>query len=478
MHFRRSAILICVTSITGALLTSGHAPVTSAVPRTVAGVSSLSDTSAEELKRALEEAPTSLKDSSVRATAGKARDLRTPFEISNGAAWTSVAEARRFNQRLDESSPRVKVERIGTSGAKQPIQMLSVGYPEPKPVSEAAKGSVILFNCSIHGDEPSGREGCMQLARDMSTTTNPSWIRLLKETTVLFTTINPDGWQADTRGNAAGVDINRDFLALATPEARALAKVMRDWKPDVLNDLHEFGPREFYDAQVLALWPRNRNVDPQIHALSKTMVNDYSLAQVASDGYTTSIYGQLVKDGVPFQQIAGDGQGRILRNYAGLQHITGQLTETAADAVTPEEESDVTLLNRRRVVGQYDSAVGSVSMLIENRQTLAQASVDAASKAAQAGAERSGVVYFDGQDDMVPTTPEGAEPHPMCGYQLSATQLTELRPVLELHGITWKRNRDGAIVTMAQPAKTLIPLIFDARAPFNVSEAAPLDTCP
>ncbi len=389
-----------------------------------------------------------------------------------------MADARKFNQRLADSSDRVKVERIGTSGANRPIQMVSVGYPEPKPVTEASKGSVILFNCSIHGNEPSGREGCMQLARDMSTTTDPAWIRLLKDTTILFTTINPDGWEANTRGNAAGVDVNRDFLALATPEARALAKVMRDWKPDVLNDLHEFGPREYYDSQVLALWPRNRNVDPQIHDLSKTMVEDYSLPQVASGGYTTGIYGQLVKDGTAFQQIAGDGQGRILRNYTGLQHITGQLTETASAALTPEETNDATLLNRRRVVGQYDSAVGTVSMLIENRRQLAEASTQAAAAAAQAGADQSGVVYFEGQDDMLPVTPEGADPSPMCGYQLSPAQLTEQRQTLQLHGIAWQKNRDGAFVTMAQAAKTLIPLLFDVRAPFNVTEATPLDTCP
>lgn len=483
MHFKRTVSIICAASMAGVLLTAGNAPVNLAAPPATA-VTSLPTAnlpSGDELKKALEKAPTSIQDTSktskAKSKAAVRQDLRTPFEISNGAKWTSVKEARKFRQQLADSSDRVKVQRIGTSHGKRPIQLLSVGYPEPKPVSEASKGSVILFNCSIHGDEPSGREGCLQLARDMSTTSDPAWKRLLQKTTVLFTNINPDGWEANTRTNGAGVDVNRDFLALATPEARTLAKVMRDWKPDILNDLHEFGPREYYDSQALALWPRNRNVDTQIHDLSKTMVNDYTLAQIESDGYTTGIYGLLVKDGMAFQQVAGDGQGRILRNYTGLQHITGQLTETASRAVTPEEENNATLLNRRRVVGQYDSAIGSVSMMIENRRQLAEASTNAASSATQAGAARSGVVYFAGQDDMLPTTKDGAEPNPMCGYQLSAKQLTDFRSVLKLHGITWKKNKDGALVTMTQPGKTLIPLLFDARAPYNITEAKPLDTC-
>lgn len=485
MQFARTASIVCAASMAGALLTAGHSPAKPAAPPAAAATTLQTSTlpSGDDLKEALEKAPTSIKGTrdtarkSAKSKSAAGQDLRTPFEISNGAKWTTVKEGRQFRKQLANSSERVKVERIGTSGGKRPIQLMSVGYPEPKPVSEASKGSVILFNCSIHGDEPSGREGCLQLARDMSTTSDPSWKRLLQKTTVLFTNINPDGWKANTRGNKAGTDINRDFLKLATPEARTLAKVMRDWKPDILNDLHEFGPREYYDTQALALWPRNRNVDPRIHSLSKTMVNKYTRPQIEADGYTTGIYGLLVKDGKAFQQVAGDGQGRILRNYTGLRHITGQLTETASSAVTAEEKNDATLLNRRRVLGQYDSAVGSVSLMVEKRRQLANASSNAARRATEAGAAQSGVVYFAGQDNMVPTTRDGAEPSPMCGYQLSAGQFTELRTTMKLHGITWKKNKDGAFVTMAQPSKTLIPLLFDARAPYNITEATPLDTC-
>ncbi len=49
-------------------------------------------------------------------------------------------------------------------------------------------------------------------------------------------------------------------------------------------------------------------------------------------GYTASIYGELVTDGEPFLQIAGDYQARILRNYSGLQHTVGMLSETTIEA--------------------------------------------------------------------------------------------------------------------------------------------------
>lgn len=464
MSRTRTTALICATALAGAALVSGPS---SAVPAPTVSDRALADQGPPDgraLQRALLAAPSP-------------GDLRTPFEESNGATWTTLKQAQQFRRQLDASSDRVSVQRVGRSGTGEPLQLISVGYPAPQPKNVAAKGSVVLFNCSIHGNEPSGREACLQLARDMATTQDPAWKRLLTRTTVLFLNINPDGWKANTRGNAEGTDINRDFLDLKTPEARTLAKVMRDWKPEVLNDLHEFGPREFYDTQALVLWPRNRNVDPAIHRLSKRMVNHYTSAQIEAGGHTTGIYGLLVKDGKPFQQVAGDHQARILRNYTGLRHITGQLTETATRAVTPEEEQDATLLNRRRVQDQYASSVGTMSMVLEHRAQLARQSAAAEERDTQAGAARSGVVYFAGQDTMLPTTSDGAEPYPMCGYQLSAEQLQEVRATLRLHDISWTRNADGGYVTMAQPGRGLIPLLLDERAEYGITDAQTVTDC-
>ncbi|WP_426245931.1 M14 family zinc carboxypeptidase [Nocardioides sp. LHG3406-4] len=416
--------------------------------------------------------------SEMPATLQAADDtLRTPFEESNGAAWTTVPEAQRFWRALDESSDRVRVQTIGRSNEGRPLQLVSVGDPAPAEPGAARSGSVLMYTCSVHGDEPSGRESCMQLARDMSTTTDPSWLRLLRNTTVLFVNVNPDGWVADTRENAQGLDVNRDYMALESPEARAIVKTIRDWKPDVLNDLHEFGPNPYYHTDLLQLWPRNRQSDPTIHDLAKSMSEEYSGAQVTSAGYTSGEYGIYVKDGEPFRQVAGDEQGRILRNYAGLQNVVGMLSETANEPLNAEEEADESLLNRRRVEVNYLSAVGSAEFTLENRDTLVAETAAAAERVTTEGAERSGVVYFAGQDNMVPTSSSEVEPEPMCGYQLTAEQRTSLATVLRLHGITWQNNPQGAFVTMAQEDQPLIPLLLDARSEYRIAEATPVETC-
>lgn len=414
----------------------------------------------------------------MSATLAAADDtLRTPFEESNGATWTTVPQSQRFWRDLDASTDRVRVQTIGRSTEGRPLQLVAVGDPAPAEPGAARNGSVLMYTCSVHGDENSGRESCMQLARDMSTTTDPAWLRLLRSTTVLFINVNPDGWVADTRQNAQGLDVNRDYMALESPEARAIVKTIRDWKPDVLNDLHEYGSNPYYRTDLLQLWPRNRQADTTIHDLGRSMSEDYSGAQVTSAGYTSGEYGIYVKDGEPFRQVAGDEQGRILRNYAGLQHVAGMLSETASDPLNAEEEADESLLNRRRVEVNYLSAVGSSQFALENRDTLIAETAAAAARVTAEGAGRTGVVYFAGQDNVLPTGPDEVEPEPMCGYQLTAEQRTTLAPVLRLHGITWTNNPQGAFVTMAQEDQPLVPLLLDARSEYRISEASPVETC-
>ena len=411
----------------------------------------------------------------LKATLAAAPDtVKTPFETSNGAAWTTQPQAVRFLRDLDAASDRVRVQTVGRSLQNRPIQLVAVGSPAPATQAAAATGSVALFTCSVHGDENSGREACMQMARDLAFTTDPALNRFLEQTTVLFVNPNPDGWVADTRGNADGVDVNRDYMDLATPEARAIVKIIRDWQPEVLNDLHEYGPSEFYRTDLLHLWPRNRNVDPVLHDLAQQMSEKYSSAQVTSLGYTSGIYGHWVKDGEPFRQVAGDGQARILRNYAGLVNVAGMLSETANRPLNDAEEADPSLLNRRRVEVNYASAVGSVQMVIENRGQLARETAAAAARNAELGRTGDGVIYFAGQDDMIPTSGSQVEPKPMCGYQLSAATFTEVRSTLALHGVTSRNNADGRYVTLAQPTRGLIPLLFDNRSEFKIADGTPV----
>lgn len=418
-------------------------------------------------------------DSKLRKALAVAQDeapakLQTAFEQSGGRTWTTHPQSLAFYRALDAATDKVKVTNIGRTIQGRPLQLVAVGAPAPKSQAEAAAGSVALFTCSVHGNENSGRESCMQLARDLALSTDSAVTRMLERTTMLFVSVNPDGWMANTRGNANGVDVNRDYMGGETPEARAVLKVIRDWKPDVLNDLHEYGTNEYYNTALLHLWPRNRNVDPEIHKLSFEMSNDYSSRQATSQGHSSGIYGHFMKDGKPFLQVAGDGQARILRNYAGLVNSVGMLSEAANDPLTPQEAADPAVLNNRRVAVNYASALGSVQMVMENRQELITQTAAAATRNTDAGHTGAGVVYFGGQDDMIPTDSDQVEPEPMCAYRVSTEEFTSVRTVLALHGIKTTATSGGRLVSMAQPTRGLIPLLFDERSEYRIAEGTPV----
>lgn len=402
--------------------------------------------------------------------------LRTGFERRNGADWTTLAEEQAFLAALDARSPRVEIDVIGRTTQGRPLQLVQMGAPAPTTQAQAQRGRTVLFLCSQHGDEPSGRESCLSSMRDLAATNDETLRAQLRSTTVLFVpTANPDGRAANTRENAAGVDINRDHLQLQTPEAQATAQVIRDWRPEVVHDLHEYGSQEDYDRQLIHLWPRNLNVDDTVHDLAQTLSQRFVGPAAVDAGYTTGIYGLLYAGDEPYAQIAGDEDERILRNMSGLRQSAGLLVEANQDPTTAAEEADPALLNRRRAETQTIAVQATLRFLRLRGGELQAATVAARQQAVAEGRAADRPIYWNGADNRVPT-PEEVAARPPCGYLLTPQQAGGIRTQLDLHGI--QRTRAGAdvYVPMSQAAEPVIPLLLDARADYELVAARPL-TC-
>ncbi len=103
----------------------------------------------------------------------------------------------------------------------------------------------VLVVGAIHGNEDAG----MRIARRLIAAPAPQGVRL-----TVIPTINPDGVAAGTRGNARGVDLNRNFpfgwrpLAggeysgagpLSEPESRAADRFVRRTRPDLTIWFHQ-----------------------------------------------------------------------------------------------------------------------------------------------------------------------------------------------------------------------------------------------
>ncbi|WP_164215159.1 M14 family zinc carboxypeptidase [Virgibacillus sp. YIM 98842] len=378
----------------------------------------------------------------------------TGFEDRNSGEWTTLEEEIDFIDEVAELSDRVWYEEVGESVDGKPIYMVYVGETE-RSKEEIQNGRTVFIMGTPHGNEPAGREGAFKILRDLAFTDDPAMLEVLEKSTVLIMpTPNPDGREANTRRNSWGIDNNRDNLNLATPENQTIAKVLRDFSPDITIDAHERPSGSNPDIEYL--WPRNLNVDREIYDLNVELIQDYMMPEAIEDGWSTGLYGRP----------GGSGREdeRILRNMGGLRHGLTVLTESAGRAT-----------NEDRVSMQLSSYNSVLSFYQERFDEIATA-VDGAPVRKQEDGENKADYYLAGADDE-PEKEEVIDP-PVCGYLLHTTQAEVIERHIDLFELETEQVSDDAVfLTMSQPMMTVVPLLVDDRALYNEVKGLPLEDC-
>jgi cyclophilin family peptidyl-prolyl cis-trans isomerase len=182
-----------------------------------------------------------------------ASSLLTLAEKSDYKATSRHADVMQFCERLAKKSPLVRMSQLGTSSEGRAIPMLILADPPIATAEEATKSKklVVLVNGNIHAGEVDGKEALMMLARDLALDKEDP---LLKDLIVVFVPIfNADGnekfgktnrpgqagpEEVGIRANAQGLDLNRDYIKLESPEVRAMVRAFNEWDPAVFVDCH------------------------------------------------------------------------------------------------------------------------------------------------------------------------------------------------------------------------------------------------
>jgi hypothetical protein len=188
--------------------------------------------------------------------------LLTVAEKSGFSATSTHSEVMAFIDGLRQlQSPLLQVSSFGASaqGRELPLLMLSSrGVSDAAGARALGRPVVLLQNC-IHAGEVEGKESVLMLVRDLLGGAEAGLLD--RVTVVVIPVFNPDGNDAmdtanrklqierltgqrgparvGTRVNAAGINLNRDYIRHESVEMRLLqTRVCQQWWPDLTVDTH------------------------------------------------------------------------------------------------------------------------------------------------------------------------------------------------------------------------------------------------
>ena len=273
--------------------------------------------------------------------------LLTRAEASGFTETTRYAEAEAFLRTVADRSPLISLTSFGYSMEGRTLWLAVVGDTDPSPDAVRASGKTrVYIQGNIHAGEVEGKEALLALLRDIGSGEHHAW---LDSMVLLVAPIyNADGNERialtnrrlqhgptggmGQRPNAQGYDLNRDHMKLESPEARSLARLLRDYDPHVLIDLHTTnGTHHGYHLTYAP--PLHPNTTTSIvDLLRERLLPSVSQAIKDRNGWDFYYYGNLPRQNSSQQRgwYTFDHRPRFGNNYAGLRNRVGILSEAFA----------------------------------------------------------------------------------------------------------------------------------------------------
>jgi len=265
---------------------------------------------------------------------------RTPGLAPERRSFTTNSELGQWLHNVATAAPRgptqASVLQLGASQQGEPILGLLLTRAKGMDIAslEANGRSTVVLIGQQHGDEPAGSEALLVVARELAQgLLEPLLDRI---NVVVIPRANPDGAANGNRTTANGVDMNRDHLLLNTPEARALARVVRDYRPILVLDAHEFTVVGRYLQKFNAI----QRYDALLQYTTTANYHEF-LTKAAHEWYHQPMLGALQSQGMSSEWYyttstqpddrrisMGGAQPDTGRNVNGLKNTVSLLVET------------------------------------------------------------------------------------------------------------------------------------------------------
>lgn len=178
----------------------------------------------------------------------------TPAEVAQFEATPSYEQTLEFLRKIQPRLPEMYLGFFGGSGQGRPLPFVVVSKEKAFTARRAVKldKPILLIQSGIHAGEIDGKDATLMILRDMALGRHRE---LLDAMTLVFVPIyNVDGHERVSpynrpnqdgprqgmgfRTTAAGFDLNRDHVKLASEEARALIALVASWRPHLHVDNH------------------------------------------------------------------------------------------------------------------------------------------------------------------------------------------------------------------------------------------------
>ncbi|HVR81798.1 MAG TPA: M14 family metallopeptidase [Luteimonas sp.] len=288
----------------------------------------------------------------------------TPLTRAESSGFTETsrhADVMVFIKALAaRNDPHLRISDFGATpeGRELPLLVLSAHGISTPAQAHALGLPVVLVICGIHAGEVEGKEGGLMYVRDLldgAHALNTDGDLLSRMTLLVVPLFNPDGNDridpanrkldiahfsgqlgpasgVGTRVNAAGVNLNRDYLRQDAPEMRLLqTRVCHPWNPHLTIDCHATNGsiHRFAMTYDIPHTVESGRREP-IEYMREHFLPAVTAAVKRNDGLDAFYYGNFLRDE------GGQGSGwitythhpRFGGNYRGLTNRLDLLLET------------------------------------------------------------------------------------------------------------------------------------------------------
>ncbi len=270
--------------------------------------------------------------------------LRTRPERTDYAETSRFDDVVSFLTTVGRASNLVHMTSFGYSFEGRSLPLAVVGR-----VADARADTVkrsnrlrVYIQANVHAGEVEGKDAMLALVRDIARGSHAAWLDSM--VLLIAPVYNADGNERvsltnrgqqhgpiggmGTRPNAQNLNINRDYMKLETPEARSMVRLLNEYDPHIMMDLHTTnGSRHAYYLTYEV--PNNPAVDPAIAAFAQQQWMPWVTKTIkAKYDWDFHAYGNVSGQAPERSWTTVEDLPRYSHNYWGIRNRFGILSET------------------------------------------------------------------------------------------------------------------------------------------------------